>query len=245
MEKERDLDKTCDSNSLCLINIGQREWKGRQTSPVVLGVKPQRVWDKLVLALTWERVKHRTTDEDVCRGCLDVIAIPADYIISINDSLSLTSVPCRGHSRVSTLGSCECLSADSALFPGYCSLLFDINSVSHCEAFQGESRHASLSVCSYFTKYLFIIQKAADHRTVWPFNTGWHLKGISLSLSLLQNLPQKLLGCDGCHSDTGACISPLFQTIIIRQKDLQGSNRWPCVWFKVCISFCLEMVFSS
>lgn len=89
-KKERDLDKTWDSNSLCLINIGHREWKGRQTSPAVVGVKPQRVWDKLVLAVMWERVKCCTTDKDVCRGCLDMIAIPVDYIISINDSLSLT-----------------------------------------------------------------------------------------------------------------------------------------------------------
>lgn len=79
-----------------------REQKCIYSSPVVLSVKPQWVWNKLVLAVMWEQVTYCKTDRNVCRGSTDMIANPVHYIIFI-------LVPCRGHSWVGTLGSSETL----------------------------------------------------------------------------------------------------------------------------------------
>ena len=76
---------------------------------------------------------------------------------------------------------------------------------------------------------MFLLCRAADVRTAWPFNT-WHLKGIASVVIL----PQKLLGCIRSHVDIGACISPsLSNHCHYAEINPRGQNRRTCVWFKV------------
>lgn len=78
-------------------------------------------------------------------GCADMISNPVHYIISINDfPFSLCLIHCRSHSQVCTLGLSESLTADSTLFPGYCSLLFNGDVVNHDEASPEKGRHVLL-----------------------------------------------------------------------------------------------------
>lgn len=140
-----------------------------------------------------------TTDGNVWNGCPDMIANPADYIISINDFPFLCVLLTVGNTHESV----HCVRLNLSQLIRH----FFQTAALCCSAWMTWIIVNLFLVgmyCQFLWMLCYRLTSFLCKDAVWPFST-WHLKVIFLSAA---SLLQKLLGYNISHVLIGVCFFP-------------------------------------